>query len=436
MSHGPGAADIEQARMRIMSARVIAQERWPYVSSLLFGFRLIPVLDGSLETVAVDDGWRLYYSPAFVLQQTPEALATVLLHECLHCMHQHGPRFTALGRPAADHPLWNYAGDQAINEVLDNEGMEWTDLAPVRAPNLGQYGVRPGMTAEEAFFALADYRDAHAEPAADGPGDCGSVTGGDARDYEIPADDAQDPAMRPDQQDSVRERVAHDIGEHVRRGGSVPGEVQRWADDLLHPTIDWREALASLVRRHLATVAGRRDYTYLRPSRRQESIRRIGLTAILPAMRQPAPARVACILDTSGSVPEAELRAFVSEVAGIARASGVAGGIGIICCDARAYPLQRIRNPAEAAELRLEGGGGTDLRAGLAAVAELRPAPQVVVVFTDGHTRWPADRPRRVDAVLVVLTDPSMADEVPAWCSVIEYAPDGRHAVHLASGGR
>lgn len=408
--------------MRIMSARVMAQERWPYVSSLLFGFRLVAVTDGSLETMAVDDGWRLYYSPEFVLSQAPEALATVLLHECLHCMHEHGPRFAALGRPASDHPLWNIAGDAAINEVLDNAGMPWTDLAPVRAPDLDRYGVRPGMTAEAAFFALVDYRDGHAGDPAGRPRDCGSVAGGDARDYELPADDDMDPGLRPDQKESVRERVAHDIGEHARRGGNVPGEILRWADELLHPKVDWREALASRVRRHLANVAGRRDYTYMRPSRRQESIRRAGLGAVLPAMRQPAPARVACILDTSGSVTDEELRGFVSELAGIVRASGVAGGVGVICCDARAYPVQRIRNPAEASEIRLQGGGGTDLRAGLAAAAELRPTVQVVVVFTDGRTYWPEDRPRSFDAVIVVLTDLAALtalDDIPAWCSVI-----------------
>jgi len=422
MSPTPGAGDVEQARLQIMAARQEAERRWPYVGSLLFGFRLIPVTDGSLETMAVDDGWRLYYAPAFVLSQSPEALATVLLHECLHCMHQHGARFAALGRPDADHPLWNIAGDAAINEVLDNEGMPWTDLAPVRAPDLDRYGAGPGMTAEETFFALVDYRDAHAQPGtpARGSKDCGSVAGGDARDYELPADDGEHPAMDPDQQVSVRERIAHDIGELARRGGRVPGELLRWADDLLHPVIDWREALASRVRRHLATVAGRRDYTYMRPSRRQESMRRAGHVAILPAMRQPAPARVVCIVDTSGSVSSEELRRFVSELAGIVRASGVAGGVGVICCDARAYPLQRIRNPAEAADLRLEGGGGTDLRAGFAAAADLRPPPQVVVVLTDGRTSWPPERPRRVDAVVVALTEPAMADEIPPWCSVIE----------------
>jgi predicted metal-dependent peptidase len=418
MSQDVRQVDTDLARMRIMSARAIALERWPYVSSLLFGLRLVAVTDGSLDTMAVDDGWRLYYDPEFVLSQAPEALATVLLHECLHVMHVHGSRFRSLGRADGDHPIWNLAADAAINEVLDNEGMPWTDLAPVRAPDLDRYGVRPGMTAEEAFFAIVGYRDANADEP--GPSrDCGSASGGAQRDYELPADDAQAPSMPADRKDGVRERVAHDIAEHARKAGRVPGELLRWADELLNPVIDWRTALASRVRRHLATVTGRRDFTYLRPSRRQESVRRAGIDAILPAMRQPAPPRVVCILDTSGSVPDDELRDFASEISGIVRAAGVVGGVGIICCDARAYPLQRVRNPAQAAELRIEGGGGTDLRAGLVAAAEQRPVPQVVVILTDGHTPWPADRPRKVDAVIVVLSDPAMARQVPAWCTVI-----------------
>ena len=413
------AAGSADARLRVMAARVIAQRRWPYASSVLFNFKLVQVGDGSVSTMAVDSGWRLYYAPEFVCGQSPEALATVLLHECLHCMHQHGPRFEVLSRPRWEHPTWNVAGDAAINQTLDEERMPWPAVTAVRYGDLARYGVAPGMTTEAAFFAILGYREQHPDQPDPQHEDCGSVIGGGPRDYELPAADPDAPSVRSDQQAMVRDKAAQDVIAHARDRGSVPAGLLRWAEGLLRPKVGWREALASRLRRDLAMVAGRRDYTYTRPSRRQEAMRMAGSQAILPAMRQPAPPRVACILDTSGSIEGTQLRDFLAEVAGITQASGIAGGVGVICCDAEAYPLQRIRNSSDAAGIRLEGGGGTDMGAGIAAAAALRPTPHIIVVFTDGYTPWPAKPPRGIDTTIVVLTDDDERESVPTWCRTI-----------------
>ena len=407
-----------EARLRVMAARVIAQQRWPYASNLLFNFKFVEVPHEALPTMGVDKGWRLYYSPEFVMGETPEALATVLLHECLHCLHEHGERFDAVKRPASDHPVWNFAGDAAINEVLDEAQMPWPSVTPVRYTDLVRYGVTPGMTTEAAFFSICDYRDEHG---LDNPDltDCGSVSGGAIRSYELPADDQVSPGMRSDQQDIIRDRVAHDVIERNRTAGDVPAGLLRWAQSLMNPRVGWREALASRMRRELASVAGRRDYVYTRPSRRQEAMRLAGSPAILPAMRQPAPPRVACIIDTSGSISEAELRGFLSEVVGIARASGVAGGVTVIACDSQAYEPQRVKSASDVEFLRLEGGGGTDMSVGLALVAELRPIPHIVVVFTDGYTPWPANQPSGVDSVIIALADSTSRADIPRWAQVI-----------------
>jgi hypothetical protein len=50
--------------------------------------------------------------------------------------------------------------------------------------------------------------------------------------------------------------------------------------------------------------------------------------------------------------------------------------------------------------------------AGLAAAAELRPRPDVIVVLTDGYTPWPA-RPPAGTRVVVGLLDPG--GSVPSW---------------------
>lgn len=401
------------ARLRIMAARVIAQQRWPYVSTLLFSLKLVELPQEQLPAMAVDRGWRLYYSSDFVLNERPEALATIILHEALHCLHSHADRFSALKQPASLHMLWNFAGDAGINEILDEQRMPWPKAEPVRFADLVTYGARPTMTTEGVFFALLDN-----SPEDSPHADCGSGSGGARREYELPDGDEVNPAVRTSHQAGVRDRVAHDVIEYARNRGDVPGGLLRWAEAILQPQVSWREALASKVRRDLAMVSGRRDYVYTRPSRRQEAMRLIGSTAVLPAMRQPAPPRVAAIVDTSGSITTTELQESLGEMVGIVRAAGVSGGIAAIACDAEAHPVQHLRSRGDVEGFRATGGGGTDMGVGIAAAASLRPRPHIIVVFTDGYTPWPDEPPRGIDSTIVVT--PSGSPPPPEWSTWIE----------------
>jgi predicted metal-dependent peptidase len=406
------------ARLRVMAARIIAQQRWPYVSAVLFALRLVKLPVDVMPTMAVDDGWRLYFSDEFVLAQEPEQLATVLLHEAMHCLNQHRKRFDALNQGETLHSLWNYATDAAINETLDEAKMPWPSVEPVRYEMMEEFGVGPQMATEAVFFALLDGMETNQHSSIPDT-DCGSVSGGKSRHYELPAADPVLPRVRDEQQDSILDRVAYDIVEHSKYRGNVPGGLLRWAESVLHPQVNWREALASKIRRDLATVSGRRDYSYLRPSRRQEAMRLIGSSVLLPAMRQPAPPRVAVVVDTSGSISDRELRLFASELVGITRASGVSSGVAVIACDAEAHSVQRVRSRSEVEDLSFPGGGGTDLRVGFEAVVEMRPTPHILIVFTDGETPWPEDPPRRIDSTVIVLSEAAGNPEVPEWCTLV-----------------
>lgn len=95
------------------------------------------------------------------------------------------------------------------------------------------------------------------------------------------------------------------------------------------------------------------------------------------------------VIDTSGSVSDAELGSAILEVAAIGRSVGGRRDlVTVLPCDAAAgvaYPLCRAEG------IPLVGGGGTDLRAGFAKA--LRSSPDVIVVLTDGQTPWPDRRP-------------------------------------------
>ena len=101
------------------------------------------------------------------------------------------------------------------------------------------------------------------------------------------------------------------------------------------------------------------DYTYGRPSRRSAGLPGV----VLPSLRRRPP-QVCVIIDTSGSVSDAELGSALLEVAAIGRAVGGRRDlVSVMSCDAAAgvaHPLCRAEG------IPLIGGGGTDLRAGFA----------------------------------------------------------------------
>ena len=407
----------QDARLRVMAARIIAQSKWPYLATILYSLKLVDT--EKIQTFGVDDGWRMYFNPKFVLEHDAETLATMVLHEAMHCLLQHGPRFAALNQPMALHPNWNIAGDLGINETLDEARMPWGGFTPVRFVQMTEVGIKSDMGSEQIYFKILKYLE-------ENPGkgrvveDCGSVSGGQPRGYELPRTDAENAAVKHDQQDVLRDQVAQAVNDHASKfPGSVPGSLVRWADELLHPKVNWRKELAGSFRASLSNISGRKDYLYTRPSRRQGAMRQGNPELILPAMRKPAPPPVAVVVDTSGSISREDIIDFLSEVDGIARANGVAHGLYVIPCDAAVGPIQKIKSRGMIENLQLPGGGGTDLVVGIEAACKITPIPRVLIIFTDGYTPWPSEINQKLDKVIVCLTTEHAKSDVPDWAEVI-----------------
>ncbi|MEV5896020.1 VWA-like domain-containing protein [Nonomuraea fuscirosea] len=121
------------------------------------------------------------------------------------------------------------------------------------------------------------------------------------------------------------------------------------------------------------------------------------------------------LIDTSGSVTESMLGQALAEVTGVLRAVGIGRRkVTVISCDARAYRPQTL---ARISDLRLGGGGGTDLRAGFEAAQASAPPPDLIIALTDGRTPWP-DRPPARSRVVVGLLD--TGGQTPAWARTVQ----------------
>lgn len=409
----------QEPRRRWAAGRVWAAHEAPYLASALLA--LNPVVidreagDPPMELAAfpADQDWHVYIDPEVLGETSVGELGFWLLHQVSHLLREHAARYPGEPSPTPsgagplaartrDSRRWNVAGDAEIDDDLYTARLE----LPGRAIHPEMLGLPEGWTAEQYWDALDPGAELDVGRASviDTACDCGSGCDGQPRGWECgkPGLSAVDVRL-------LARTTARRIREHTRDRGDTPAGWERWADDVLEPSVNWRRQLAAHVRRGAADVAGRVDFTYRRPSRRASAVPDV----VLPSLRQPLP-QVALVIDTSGSMSDAMLGQALGEVAGVLRSLGVARrNLRVIACDARAYRAQPVR---DLGAIRLEGGGGTDMGAGLDAAAALRPRPDLIVVLTDGFTPWRTAPP---DGIRVVVGLMDRRGRTPGWAETV-----------------
>jgi predicted metal-dependent peptidase len=404
-----------EEQRQLVAARLVAVEHAPYLAHALFSVAASAAEE--LGTFAVDRGWRLYLDPATLAGWDPGLAGGVLIHEISHLVRAHAERADTLDAPY-DHDRWNFATDIAINDDLLAASIQ----LPRGAVTPASLGLEEGGI-EEAYYAqLVDRRLAStARDVSGGVGagsdsdtgvGCGSGAGGPVEPWEFSSDDPSVPAIGLAEANMTRRRVAQAVREYAanHNRGTLPDGWKRWADaTLAGPQVPWRRVLASAVRRAIAHVAGCSDYTYRRPGRRRI------LHIVTPAMQRPL-ITVAVVVDTSGSMGQPELDAALAEVTGVIRAAGIGPrGLVVLACDAAVGATTRVRRVND---VKLVGGGGTDMRVGIAAAESVHPRPDVVVVLTDGYTPWP-DKPTRASLVAAIIGSQGAAQDVPVWARTV-----------------
>ncbi|MDR6977453.1 putative metal-dependent peptidase [Streptomyces sp. 3330] len=397
---------------KLFAARLQAARARPYLATALFA--LHPVESRWVPTMAVDRHWRCYVSPAFVDRMPVEDLAGVWVHEVSHLLRDHHGRSERVARErgltgAGERLRMNIAADCEINDDAFGDGL----VQPEGAVTPGSLGLPPGELMEDYLrqFRLGPHTQNLVWL------DCGSGADGREREWDLGPDGAH--GLSEQEKDGVRFRVAQGI---AGRRGTAPAGWRRWADEAFHPPQPWRQLLGAAVRSAASAPGAGEDYSYGRPSRRSASVP----GAVLPSLRRRPP-RVSVVIDTSGSVSDAELGSAILEVAAISSAVGGRRDlVTVVPCDAAA----RVVHPLCRGEgIPLMGGGGTDLRAGFTKALRARPRPDVIVALTDGQTPWPSTRPPCRTVVGLFPRGPSSYDEddpdyvpdtPPAWARVVE----------------
>lgn len=396
---GAAAGRTAYAKLQAARARLILDR--PFIGALLLH---LPLVESARCATVGTDGRRIEFDAAYIDGLTLRQTQFMLAHQALHCALGHFAR-----RGHRVRSRWDIACDFAVNQLLLDEGME----PPPRALVEMRYR---GLSAEEIYPLIAegDSRasfDVHwfdgasssgAASVAEDPvrlrdeqrqqvddSDVFGASDGDAwsdaaphRRRHVESDDsAAMPAPSLEELAQQWQMRLATAAQQTERAGRLGASWQRVLGRMLRPALRWGALLAQHV-----TSRARDDYSFQRPSRRDGA-------AILPRLNATQ-LELFVVLDTSGSVSEAQLSEFATEIEAIK--GQVRARITLHACDERlAQDGPWVFEPWEPMRLppMIKGGSGTDFRPAFDWVREEMRRPDVLVYFTDAEGDFPECAP-------------------------------------------
>lgn len=385
----PILTKLAAARTRLIMER-------PFLGSLVMHLPLKAAPEWCRTTAT--DAKAFYFNPGFIDNLNLAQTQFVLAHEAMHCAMGHDHR-----RNGRIKRRWDVACEHAVNLVLIEDGMK----PPLHGILADQNYLT--LSAEEIYPMIPDDtpEESFDEHLFDSDNDTGSSpdenqrqdnpeageSGGQGREGQSEAEEREgsggqasqkpDPlsqAEREELSEQWKNRLAA-AAQAARQAGKLSQSMMRWVDDLLAPSLPWRALLARFF-----AVNQRDDYSWRRPSRREGD-------ALLPRLSSEGLDVVAAI-DTSGSISDEELRAFVGELDALK--GQVRAKVTLLACDnhvAENAPWEF--EPWDTMQLPpgLEGGGGTDFRPVFDWLETENRSPNLLVYFTDAEGDFPKQPP-------------------------------------------
>lgn len=368
---GPMDAKLDRdVREKLITARVGLLLRASFFGNLATRLKLVNA-DEWCGTAATD-GRHFYYNSRFVNMLRPKEIEFLFGHEVLHCVYDHFGR-----RGDRDPQIWNIANDFCVNaDLIEHRVGEKITTVPCL------YDAKyKGMSSEEVYddlmknvkkISLSELLDKMIDEHLDGDGD------GDG-DGDQEGEGKGRPRLSEADKQAIRDEIKEAMlaaAATVDGAGNLPAGVKRLIQELTEPKMNWRELLRMQLESTLKS-----DFTWMRASRKGWH-----MDAVMPGMKTEPMIDIAVAIDTSGSIGEAMLRDFLSEIQGIME-SFPAYRIHVFCFDTEVHnPAQYdSENLDSIAEYEPGGGGGTDFDAIYSYLKAEEIEPKRLVVFTDGY---------------------------------------------------
>ncbi len=347
----------------------------PYLGQFIAG---MPIVENNTWCESFStDGAYFYYNREYVKDLTPEEFSYIFYHELIHVMLDHIGR-----RNGRDQDIWDMAVDYATNRIQKDEKL--------------------GTPPKNAFILIDDRYDADWSVDAIYRDliDRGVKSTGQKFDQHLDAVDTDEeadevnarsadggkaPTLSQEELNRLKDALQGQMSAMAQQAGKLPGFVQRIIGELNHPKMNWREMLTATIQ-----SAFKSDFSYQRLSRRSQAI---GVP--LPGNIYEMAIKIACAIDTSGSMSDEMIRDLLSEILGII-AAYKDFEIWLWTFDGTVHnpKLFTRENIYELVEYSPEGGGGTTFSSNWefmkdpqsffpeVEVDEIRP--DRFIMFTDG----------------------------------------------------
>jgi predicted metal-dependent peptidase len=324
--------------------------------------------DESIPTACVTGNMDLIINPTWFATLSDRMRETLLGHELWHIgfMHVDPAR---VGDRCPD--VWNAACDHAINLMMKEHGFHFDNYPPGHSHAGQMMGLADprfiGMSAEEIYEILIkeggkpflpfgnDFQPGSTVPNPDGSS---------------PGNDGQMQPLTPQQLANITAavvRAATLSRMNSREAGSLPGALVTMIDKLLNPRLPWE----SLLRRWL-TERSAYGSSWRKPSRRFHEIYMPGRTG------QEGLAHLRWYLDTSGSVTDAQLKVYNSEVAG-AKNTHNPELMTVTSFDTELRDTWAFTEDQNIMGLEFHGRGGTNLEDVMADIRKHRPSAAIII---------------------------------------------------------
>lgn len=371
-------------------------------------------------TFAWTDGKAIYYTPSFG-KLRPTDQVGVATHEILHVALRHPQRARKLMRtiPNFRPGRFNIAADCVINEALKSKSAWLTlpsfqreledgsvvELRPYYLSELlDQYRKflkatgRPvpefpplsAWSVEDVYRLIEKWADECRETLEEYLGISLELL--DLVDMDLPEDDPSETREMREHREAKETLEWH--GRLIRaQAGDRPGGILRELDgDVPRVDTPWERILQTFC---LQAVQPRSRANPMRPARRWLGVT-LGAGMRIPyecGIQFHAPAaKIAVLIDTSGSISQDLLHRFAGEIQAIARRTGAE--IYLVVCDAEVTETKHVPSgliDSALRELGFKGGGGTSFIPALEEAEKFRPA--IAVYLTDLMGTFPQKAP-------------------------------------------
>lgn len=361
--------DKEERRLSKVKISIMRNPKFALWSGLMTVGKTSVVED---VPTACTNGRDEQYGREFIKKLDDKELAFVVLHETLHKAYRHMTTWKRLHDE--DHRLANLACDYVINLQLRDMDKDELLLAMPKRPDgkpLGAIDERfRGMNAKQVFDILK-------EEQGEGGGGGGDGEGFDEHDWE--GAKALSEEEKKQLEKEVDQAIRQGIIAEQKVVGKGGGRMGRDLADLVEPKVDWREVLREFVK---ATCNAKDTSSWRRVNRRY-----LSSDIYMPSLIGERVGHLVIGIDTSGSVGNAELAEFLSEVQSIAK-DVHPDKVDLIYWDGEVagheeYSASQVDSIIDST--KPAGGGGTDPTCVMEYMKEKAIKPEAIIMLTDGY---------------------------------------------------